>query len=196
MNSSLEPDRLVDTINSKLINNIDTIAKQVEVEVAKKIIKIKVNGEPYELAVDTWRTLLEVLREDLYLTGTKQGCSQGECGACTVLVDGAAVNACLYLAAEAHQREIETVEGLAPDGAGLHPIQEAFIESGAAECGTCAPGLMMSAKHFLSRNPSLDEAGIKAAFSGHQCRCGNMDKAMKAVKLAAPSLVQGRGKGD
>ena len=145
---------------------------------AKKIIEIKVNGEPYELAVDTWRTLLEVLREDLHLTGTKQGCGQGQCGACTVLVDGAAVNACLYLAAEAHQREVETIEGLAPDGGSLHPIQEAFIQSGAADCGSCAPGLMMSAKHLLSRNPapSGDEsrspsAVISAAAAGFPRRC-------------------------
>jgi carbon-monoxide dehydrogenase small subunit len=164
--------------------------------VAKKIIKIKVNGEPYELAVDTWRTLLEVLREDLNLTGTKQGCTQGACGACTVLVDGVAVNSCLYLAAEAHQREIETVEGLAPDGLKLHPIQEAFVESGAADCGFCSPGLMMSAKHLLTGNPAPGSDEIKTAFSGHQCRCGNLGKAVSAVKLAAASLNPQEGKGE
>jgi carbon-monoxide dehydrogenase small subunit len=156
--------------------------------VAKRIIAITVNGEPYELAVDPWRTLLEVLREDLNLTGTKQGCTQGECGICTVLVDGAAVNACLYLAAEAHQREIETVEGLAPDGGTLHPIQDAFVKSGAADCGSCAPGLMMSAKHLLGHNPDPTEAEIKTAFSGHQCRCGGMSKAVAAVRLAAADM--------
>ncbi len=160
---------------------------------AKKIISLKVNGEPYELAVDPWRSLLDVLREDLNLGGVKAGCGQGECGACTVLVDNKAVNACLYLAAEANQREVMTIEGLAPDGRSLHPVQEAFIESGAVGCGHCTPGLIMSASHLLSRNqnPSRDE--ISQALNGHVCRCGAPAKAVGAVERAAQSLAPAKG---
>ena len=160
---------------------------------AKMIISLRVNGEPYELAVDPWRSLLDVLRRDLNLTGSKAGCRQGECGACTVLVDGKAVNACLYLAAEANQREISTIEGLAPNGRSPHPVQEAFAQSGAADCPQCAPGLIMSAAALLAQNqaPSRDE--ISQALKGHVCTCGGPQKAPAAVELAARRLAPEKG---
>jgi carbon-monoxide dehydrogenase small subunit len=150
----------------------------------KKLIELKVNGEIYEVAVDVHRTLLEVLRENLGLTGTKEACDLGECGSCTVIMDGKPVLSCLYLAIEAQGKDILTVEGLAQEGK-LHPIQQAFVDHGAIQCGFCTSGMLMSAKALLDRNPSLTEDEIKEAISGNLCRCTGYVKIIEAIKSAA-----------
>ena len=150
----------------------------------KQVIKLKVNGDEHHLAVDPWRTLNEVLREDLNLTGVKLGCGSGDCGACTVLVDGRAVNSCISLAVDVQGREILTVEGLAPDGETLHPIQEAFIEKGAIQCGFCTPGMEMAAKDLLDRNPFPTDREIRTALAGNLCRCTGYKKIVEAVSAA------------
>lgn len=156
----------------------------------KHLITINVNGDSYNLAVDSWRTLNEVLREDLNLTGTKLGCGTGDCGTCTVLLDGKTVNSCLTLAVEADGRNIITVEGLASSGEELHPIQEAFIEKGAIQCGFCTPGMELSALFLLSRNPSPDEKEIRSALSGNLCRCTGYNKIVEAISAAAAKMTK------
>jgi aerobic carbon-monoxide dehydrogenase small subunit len=150
-------------------------------------IALTVNGEPYRLSVDVRRTLLEVLREQLELTGTKLGCSYGVCGACTVLVDGKAMNACLILAPQADGAEILTVEGLATGG-DLDALQRAFVERGAFQCGFCTPGFLMSA-HALLRDGQPTEAEIRRAFVGNLCRCTGYVKYVEAVQsvVGAPA---------
>jgi len=148
-------------------------------------ITLKVNGDRYELAVDPWRTLVEVLRDRLNLTGTKIGCQTGDCGACTVLIDGKSVCSCLTLAVEAQNREITTIEGLAPSGEELHPLQEAFIEAGAVQCGYCTPGMILSAKYLLDRRPQPTEADIRKALSGNLCRCTGYNKIVQAIQAVA-----------
>jgi len=148
-------------------------------------ITLKVNGDGYELAVDPWRTLVEVLRDRLNLTGTKIGCQTGDCGACTVLIDGKSVCSCLTLAVEAQDREITTIEGLAPSGEELHPLQEAFIEAGAVQCGYCTPGMILSAKYLLDRQPHPTEADIRKALSGNLCRCTGYNKIVQAIQAVA-----------
>lgn len=155
----------------------------------KKEITIKVNGDMYHLSVDPWRTLNEVLRNDLNLTGTKLGCGTGDCGACTVLVDGRTVSSCLTLAVEMDGKEIMTVEGLAPSGEELHPIQEAFIEKGAIQCGYCTPGMQLSAYYLLKNNPSPNEQEIREALSGNLCRCTGYNKIVEAIAAAAQELA-------
>jgi len=155
----------------------------------KHPIVLKVNGDVYRLAVDPWRTLNEVLREDLNLTGTKLGCGSGDCGACTVIIDGRSVNSCLPLAVEADNRQILTVEGLAPAGDKLHPIQQAFIEKGAIQCGFCTPGMEMSALNLLETNPDPSEEDIRLALSGHLCRCTGYVKIIEAVATAADKMT-------
>ena len=155
----------------------------------KKEITIKVNGDMYHLSVDPWRTLNEVLRNDLNLTGTKLGCGTGDCGACTVLVDGRTVSSCLTLAVEMDGKEIMTVEGLAPSGEELHPIQEAFIEKGAIQCGYCTPGMQLSAYYLLKNNPSPSEQEIREALSGNLCRCTGYNKIVEAIAAAAQKLA-------
>ncbi len=147
-------------------------------------ITLTVNGEAHRLASADHRTLLESLREDLGLTGTKHGCELGECGACTVLVDGLAVLSCLTLAVQVQGAEVTTVEGLA-DGAVLHPLQQAFAELGAAQCGYCTPGMLVTAAALLERNPqpAIDE--IRQALAGNLCRCTGYIKILDAVSLAA-----------
>jgi carbon-monoxide dehydrogenase small subunit len=147
-------------------------------------IGITVNGERRELEVAAHRTLLEVLRDELGLTGTKECCAEGECGACTVIVDGHAVNSCLVLAVEADDAEVTTIEGLA-DGDRLSPIQEAFLEKGAVQCGFCIPGMVMSAHYLLSHNPQPDDTEIREGLSGNLCRCGGYNQICAAVALAA-----------
>lgn len=156
----------------------------------KHSIVLKVNGDTYRLAVDPWRTLNEVLREDLNLTGTKLGCGSGDCGACTVMIDGRSVNSCLTLAVEADGREILTVEGLAPTGDTLHPIQQAFIDKGAIQCGFCTPGMEMSALQLLETTPNPSEDQIRLALSGHLCRCTGYVKIIEAVATAAETMSQ------
>ena len=146
----------------------------------KHPITLRINGDDYRVAVDPWRTLNEVIREDLNLTGTKLGCGSGDCGACTVMVDGRTVSSCLTLAVEVDGQEITTVEGIAPSGDKLHPIQEAFIEKGAIQCGFCTPGMEMSALYLLRQNPSPDEEEIRWHLSGNLCRCTGYNKIVEA----------------
>jgi len=157
------------------------------VALRRELVALDVNGERHEVAVVPHHTLLEVLREDLGLTGTKHGCEQGECGLCTVLVDGAPQLSCLTLALEAEGRAITTVEGLA-DGATPHALQQAFAERGASQCGYCTPGMMMSAAALLAENlaPTRDE--IRHALSGNLCRCTGYLAILDAVELAAARL--------
>jgi carbon-monoxide dehydrogenase small subunit len=155
----------------------------------KHIIHLKINGDHVQIAVDPWRTLNEVLREDLHLTGTKLGCGSGDCGACTVLVDGKAVSSCLTLAVEMDGKEILTVEGLAPSGETLHPIQSAFLETGAVQCGFCSPGMQMSALYLLKNNPAPSEQQIREALSGNLCRCTGYNKIVEAIGAAAKKMT-------
>lgn len=146
----------------------------------KVMVKLNVNGLEYELAVEPRRTLLEVLREDLNLTGTKKGCGIGDCGACTVLVDGVATFSCLTLALQVHGCHIETVEGLAEDGK-LNKLQQSFVDKGAIQCGYCTPGMLMTATELLRRNPLPDEKEIREAISGNLCRCTGYQKIVEAI---------------
>jgi carbon-monoxide dehydrogenase small subunit len=146
----------------------------------KLIVSLKVNGEEHELFLDPKKTLLEILRNDLGLTGTKEGCGEGACGACTVLVDGMAVNSCLVLAVEVRGKEILTIEGLAKGNA-LHPLQQSFVDNGAIQCGFCTPGMILSAKALLDRNPHPKEDEIRQALSGNLCRCTGYSKIIKAI---------------
>jgi aerobic carbon-monoxide dehydrogenase small subunit len=150
----------------------------------KTIIQLRVNGEQVETAVESNQTLLQFLREDLGLTGTKHGCGLGDCGACTVILDGRPVNACLVLAVQARGREVLTIEGLAENGH-LHPIQQAFVAKGAIQCGFCTPGMILSAKALLDENPKPTEAEIRTAISGNLCRCTGYQKIVEAVQDAA-----------
>jgi carbon-monoxide dehydrogenase small subunit len=152
-----------------------------------KQIKVTVNGILYELHVQPWETLLDVVREHLGLTGTKEGCGLGECGACTIIMDGKTVNSCLVLAVEADSRVITTIEGLA-NGDELHPIQEAFIKCGGLQCGFCTPGMIMSTKALLENNPSPDEGEIRKAIAGNFCRCTGYTKIIESVKVAAKNM--------
>ncbi len=147
-------------------------------------ISLTVNGDTYNLTVEAWRTLNEVLREDLNLTGTKLGCGSGDCGACTVIVDGKSVSSCLTLAVEMDGRQILTVEGLAPSGETMHPIQEAFIEKGAIQCGFCTPGMELSALNLLKTNPRPSDTQIRSAISGNLCRCTGYNKIVDAIAEA------------
>jgi carbon-monoxide dehydrogenase small subunit len=141
------------------------------------------------VATDPWRTLAEVLREDLRLIGTKIGCNQGDCGACTVLINGRSVSSCLTLAVEAHQREVTTIEGLAKSPQELHPIQEAFVEKGAVQCGFCTGGMIMSAKYLLDKVPQPTELQIRQGLSGNLCRCTGYNKIVEAIGDAAQRLT-------
>lgn len=150
----------------------------------KQVIELTVNGEPYEVAIHPHRTLLEVLREEIMLSGSKEGCGMGACGACTVLVDGEAVLACLTLALSVEGRDIRTVEGLAEDQE-LAPLQKAFVEHGAIQCGFCTPGMLISSTALLSKNPHPDEYEIKKAISGNLCRCTGYVKIVEAIQAVA-----------
>ncbi len=147
-------------------------------------ITLHVNGDKYPVAVEPWRTLAEVLREDLNLIGTKIGCQTGDCGACTVLINGKSVTSCLSLAIESDGKEITTIEGLSTGGT-LHPIQEAFVEQGAIQCGYCTPGMILSAKYLLDNNPEPTESQIRLALSGNLCRCTGYNHIVKAVIAAS-----------
>ena len=153
----------------------------------KQLVALNINGDDYELAVAPSHTLLEVLREDAHLTGTKHGCEQGECGLCTVLIDGRPQFSCLTLAIEAEGTEIRTVEGLARGGE-LHPLQRAFGERGASQCGYCSPGMLMSAQALLERNPSPSRTEIREALAGNLCRCTGYLAIIDAVELAAARM--------
>ena len=147
----------------------------------KKMICITINGNKHELAVAPNMTLADLLREELLLTGTKKGCEMGECGTCTVIMNGRAVNSCLVLAVQAAGKEITTVEGLETED-GLHPLQEKFIENGAVQCGFCTSGMLLSAKSLLDRNPHPTEKEIRTAISGNLCRCTGYQKIVESIK--------------
>jgi len=147
-------------------------------------LNLSVNGDPVSLAIEPHLTLLELLRDTLGLTGTKEGCGAGNCGACTVLLDGEPVNSCLLLAAEADGSQVITVEGLANDG-DLHPVQDALIAHGGLQCGFCTPGVILSSVVLLKRNPRPTEAEIRDALAGNLCRCTGYDKIVRAVQAAA-----------
>jgi aerobic-type carbon monoxide dehydrogenase small subunit (CoxS/CutS family) len=154
----------------------------------KSILQLRINGEDAEVLVPAHKTLLEVLREDLRLTGTKHGCELGECGTCTVLVDGAPVLSCLVLPIEVQGQEILTIEGMATAGQ-LHPLQTAFTELGAAQCGYCTPGILLTAMALLHCQPNPDRQQIKVALAGNLCRCTGYIKILEAVELAAQRLL-------
>jgi carbon-monoxide dehydrogenase small subunit len=145
---------------------------------------LTVNGTPYEVAIEPNQSLLQLLREELHLTGTKEGCSEGECGACTVLLDGKTVDSCLIFALEAQGREVTTIEGLA-QGDQLHPVQKAFAEYGAVQCGFCTPGMILAAKALLDSNPHPTELEIRQGISGNLCRCTGYVKIVEAIQAAA-----------
>lgn len=151
----------------------------------RKTIQFKINGEEREIDVLPHRTLLDTLRTDVGLTGSKKGCDVGECGSCTVLLDGAPVNSCLVLGMEAEGRHIVTIEGLQTSPERVHPLQEHFMQSGAAQCGFCTPGILMMADHLLRHNPDPTEQEVRFAIAGNICRCTGYTKIVEAVLKAA-----------
>ena len=153
----------------------------------KKIIKLTVNGFNYDIAVKVGTTLLDVLRHELHLTGTKEGCGLGDCGACTVLLEGKPVNSCLILGLEVDGKHVTTIEGLA-SGEKLHPIQKAFVEKGAIQCGYCTPGMILAAAGLLNSNPEPTEEEIIAALDDNYCRCGAHVRIVRAVRTAADNI--------
>ena len=162
----------------------------------KELITLNINGDDHEIAILPWNTLNEVLRDQLNLTGTKLGCGTGDCGACTVLIDGKSVSSCLTLAIEAEGVKITTIEGLAPDAIAaselesceLDPLQDSFINKGAIQCGFCTPGMIMSSKFLLSHTPNPNEAEIRAGLSGNLCRCTGYNKIVDAIADAAEKI--------
>jgi carbon-monoxide dehydrogenase small subunit len=160
--------------------------------VKKVIVEATINGDPVELLCEPRQSLLEVLRDELELTGSKEGCLTGDCGACTVIVDNRPVCSCLMLGVEAAGKNITTVEGLAT-GATLHVLQQKFLEHASLQCGICTPGFLMSAKALLDHNPSPTEAEIRYALAGNLCRCTGYDKIVKAVIDAAKHVADGVG---
>ena len=156
------------------------------------LIELNVNGERHEVAVELQRTLLEVLREQLGLTGTKKACDEGQCGSCTVLMDGKPVSSCLVLALEAQGRDILTIEGLGTGGR-LHPLQQAFVDLGAIQCGYCTPGMVMVGKALLDENPHPTEDEVREAISGNLCRCTGYAKIVEAILAASKVLQKAQG---
>ena len=150
-------------------------------------ITTTVNGERFTRSVPVNMTLVEFIRDELHLNGTKEGCDEGECGACTIIFDGHQFNSCLVLAAEADGHEITTIEGMAHDGR-LHPIQEAFLEVGAVQCGYCTPGMILSAKAVLDEFPDPTEAQIRTGIEGNICRCTGYNRIVSAIQLAAKKI--------
>ena len=155
----------------------------------KQLITLKINREDREVLLEPWQTLLSVLRDNLDLTGAKEPCRIGECGACTVLVDDRPVNACLMLAMDARRKQILTIEGLAPHD-NLHPLQKSFHEEGAVQCGMCTPGMILNAKHLLDKNPRPSEKEIREHIDGHICRCTGYQKIIVAIQKAAEKVEQ------
>ena len=150
----------------------------------KRLIRLTVNDREYELAVESNTTLVDLLRYQIGLTGVKKGCDLGDCGACTVLLDGKAVNSCLVLAVQADGHSVQTIEGLETTQ-GMHPLQQAFVEKGAIQCGFCSSGMILSAKALLDRTPHPQESEIRSAISGNLCRCTGYQKIIEAIKDAA-----------
>jgi carbon-monoxide dehydrogenase small subunit len=149
----------------------------------KKMIHLTINDQSYEVAVEPNQTLVDLLRYQLGLTGTKKGCEMGDCGSCTVIMDGKTVNSCLVLAIQADGRNIQTIEGL-ETADGLHPVQEAFVEKGAIQCGFCSSGMILSAKNLLDQTPNPSDTQIRRALSGNLCRCTGYQKIIEAVQSA------------
>jgi carbon-monoxide dehydrogenase small subunit len=157
--------------------------------VSKKLhVATTINGEPVEFLCEARQSLLEVLRDSLHLTGAKEGCNNGNCGACTVMLDGVPVNSCLVLGVEAQGATIETVEAIAADGR-LHPLQQCFLEGAALQCGVCTPGFLVAAKALLEKHPNPTEAEIRFELAGNLCRCTGYDKIVRAVQAAAEALA-------
>ena len=150
----------------------------------KMHVHTTINGQPSEYLCEPRQSLLEVLRDDLQLTGSKEGCNNGNCGACNVMLDGQLVNSCLVLGVEAEGRTIETIEGMAPPG-GLHPLQQKFLEHAALQCGICTPGFLMAARALLAKNPHPSEHEVRLWLAGNLCRCTGYDKIVRAVLDAA-----------
>ena len=157
----------------------------------KLALTLTINGQRHEVLTEPNRTLLDVLRADLGLTGTKENCLEAECGVCTVLVDGRAVNACILLAAQCQGREVLTIEGLGRDGQ-LHPLQRAFIDHGAVQCGYCIPAMILSAKAYLDEHPTPTDGQVREALAGNLCRCTGYQKIVDAVLAAARELADQR----
>ncbi len=153
----------------------------------KRRVQLRINGVGYDVEVPVTETLVDLLRERLQMTGTKKGCDTGDCGACTVLLDGKPVNACLVLAVEAEGHEILTIEGLKGEEA-LHPLQKAFVEQGGIQCGYCTPGMILTAKAFLDRNPNPTEEEVKEALVGNLCRCTGYIKIVRSILAAAEEI--------
>ena len=158
----------------------------------KRIVELTINGEPRDMAVEICCSLLDALRDDVGLTGTKKGCDVGDCGACTVIVDGQPVNACLMLAVEAEGRAVETIEGLQTGVDVLHPLQDAFMRHGASQCGFCTPGILMMARKLLEDNPNPSDEDIRFGLSGNICRCTGYTKIFDAIKSAAREMEAAR----
>ena len=158
----------------------------------KRAVRVKINGQDYERDVDLRSTLADFLREDLDLTGTHVGCEHGVCGACTVLFDGLPVRACLMLAAQADGHEVTTIEGVAPSGGDLHPLQEAFWAKHGLQCGYCTPGIIMSACAFLEERPAPSEGEIREMLAGHLCRCTGYHFIVEAIAQAARAMMARR----
>ncbi|CAG2155155.1 (2Fe-2S)-binding protein [Cupriavidus numazuensis] len=155
----------------------------------RKVIELVINSEPRELAVEPHATLLDALRNDAGLTGTKKGCDVGECGSCTVIVDGRPMNACLMLAPEAHGCQLTTIEGVQPSPDTVHPIQEQFMQCGAAQCGFCTPGFVMMARALLEANPHPTRDEIRFAIAGNICRCTGYTKIIEAIERTAATMA-------
>jgi aerobic-type carbon monoxide dehydrogenase small subunit (CoxS/CutS family) len=150
----------------------------------RTLLQFTVNEEPHELTVEPWWTLLDVLRDQLELTGAKKGCDRGDCGACTVLIDGKPIVSCTMLAVQAHGRSVTTIEGLMHEGQ-PHPLQQAFVNVGAVQCGFCTPGMVLSAKALLDENPTPTEDDVREAIAGNLCRCTGYAKIVEAVLSVA-----------
>jgi aerobic carbon-monoxide dehydrogenase small subunit len=154
----------------------------------KRVVSFTLNGEPVELALEPYRSLLDVLRNEAGLSGTKKGCDVGDCGACTVILDGKPVNSCLVLGVEAGGARVDTIEGLQAADGTLHPLQDSFIRLGGAQCGFCTPGILMMAKALLDENPAPSEAEIRFGLAGNICRCTGYTQIVEAIALAAERL--------
>jgi carbon-monoxide dehydrogenase small subunit len=157
-------------------------------------LKININGKDIEREIKDDLRLLDFLREDLNLTGTKEGCGEGECGACTVILDGKAIDSCLILAAQCQGKTVVTIEGMQREDGSLDPIQEAFLDNGAVQCGYCIPGMVLSAKALLDENPTPSDDDIKESISGNLCRCTGYDRIAKSIKVASDKMSEGSDK--
>ncbi len=160
----------------------------------KQLIALSINGRVYEVPVEPRDLLADVIRKKVGLTGTKKGCEQGDCGACTVLVDGKAVLSCLTLAITCQGKDITTIEGLAAQDGQLHPIQQSFVEHGAVQCGFCTSGMILSSKALLDNNPNPSAEEIKLAISGNLCRCTGYKKIVEAIQVASETISEGEVK--